>query len=329
MVSTAIKLTTTSTNYKYYPGFGIIYGDENHLLSESVLVRDKMERPIGKSIRFVSPTKKVFLTAYSGMFHFWYDSAGPLLSFIKDHPGIEVIVDTSVVQDQLDGSFFNFFLKMLTDNNVKYQTIRFEEYDSIVANNFYTHESIDRIYDPANTVYEYAERYLDKSVVPFRTVYLSRKEIGDRSFDGESRAPGLSFDHDNRIDDERELENYLSSLGVEIVVPEDFASFEDQIKYFNEVKTVISLTSSGLTNAIFMQPGCNVIEFVTPLIASLHLIEGTDMTHGEEALHNLYNMISFFKGHTYASIPNKDRRVSTLIDKIESSQIISRIANHD
>lgn len=329
MVSTPIKLTNTNTNFDYHPGFKIIYKADNWGLSESVMLQDKMVRPLGESLRLVSPNKKVLLSAFTGMFHFWYDTAGPLLSFIKEHQDVEVIIDSSLIKDNLDGPFFNFFLQILKDNNIKYQTITFERLDSIVVNNFYIHERIDRIYNPPATVYEYAKQYLDTSVTPFRVAYLSRREIPDRTFDGEERMPGLSFNHDNRIDDERKLEGYLASVGVEIVVPEDFASFKDQIKYFNEVKTVMSLTSSGLTNAIFMQPGGNVLEFVTPLIAGTQFVEGSNLRHAEEAMHNLYNLISFFKNHTYVGVQNNSRQVDELIKNLKAKNIIDRIVRND
>lgn len=325
MVSTPLKLTETDTNFDHYPGFGIIYRSESPLFSQSVMVNEKMTQPLGRTLRLVSPNKKVLVSAFGGMFHFWYDTVGPLLSFLEENPDAEIVIDSSLAYHEIHQSFFNFFLKMLGDNGFKYQVVRFDTLDSVVANNFYVQERIDRIYDPPSIIYDYAKKYLDTSVTPFRTAYLSRKEIPDRSFDGRNRMPGLSFNHDNRIDDERKLEAYLESVGVEIVVPEDFQSFDDQIKYFNEVKTVMSLTSSGLTNAIFMQPGGNVLEFVTPLIAGTHPVVGTDLSHAEEAMHNLYNLISFFKNHTYVGIQNKSRQVDELIANLEATKIIDRI----
>ena len=46
--------------------------------------------------------------------------------------------------------------------------------------------------------------------------------------------------------------------------PKFSENFIDQINFFNEVKTLISVSGSGLTNALFMQKNTNLIELITP-----------------------------------------------------------------
>lgn len=329
MVSTTIKTTTSDSNFDYYPDLRVIYKDQNHWIANSIVTETKVTRPLGNSARFVSPNKKIIITAMSGMFHFWYDTVGSLLRLAETIPNVEVIIDSSFMAMHLDKSFFDFFLKVLKDNSINYQVIDYKSLDSVVINNFYAYTRVDRIDDSPNVVYKYIKEYLDTSVVPFRTVYLSRRNMGQRDLTEANILPGLSFNHDYRIDDENRLEDYLRSLGVEIAVPEEFNSFEDQIKYFNEVKTIISLTSSGLTNAIFMQPRGTVIEFVTPLIITLFPDQHTNKTHAEEALHNLYSLISFGKSHNYVAMQNRWRSVDSLIEHIESTKILDRVLKDD
>ena len=48
-----------------------------------------------------------------------------------------------------------------------------------------------------------------------------------------------------------------------IYAPEKFKNFEEQINYFNEVKTLVAISSSGLANSLFMQPQTTLFELQT------------------------------------------------------------------
>jgi hypothetical protein len=224
---------------------------------------------------------------------------------------------------------YDFLLKVLDDKGVSYTIIDYQSLDSIVINNFYAMQGFERIDDSPNVVYRNTEKYRNPLVVPDKTVYLSRRNMGDRSTGSKSISEGLPYYHDQRIDDEPKLEKYLESLGVTVVVPEDFKDFQEQLQYFNSVKTVISLTSSGLTNSMFMQSGGNVIEFITPLVITMFPDkDNPGFNHGEISIHNLYNLISFSRNHNHMSIANKTRSVDDLIAYLEKTRIIHRILSN-
>jgi hypothetical protein len=275
-----------------------------------------------KYIDLRSENKKLVILPNSGMFHFWYDSVGPVLRHLEKYPETEIIIDHSSLRlnekwyvDGNDISFYNFFLKMLTDKGVKYKEVCGKHHGGIIINNFYYKKGMDRINNSPDIIYNETRKYVKNNVSePFRTVYISRANLLGRGADQEKLNPGTKFRHDSRINDEKRLEDFLSSMGVEIVLPESFKNFEEQMSYFDTVKTAISLTSSGLTNIIFMRPGSNVIELVTPLLINTRINEDTQMWDAEEALHHIYELISFEKHHKHISIANENRDAQEVID---------------
>jgi phosphoribosylaminoimidazole (AIR) synthetase len=136
----------------------------------------------------------------------------------------------------------------------------------------------------------------------------------------------LPYENDNRIDDEKRLEDYFLSLGFEIVYPDEFKSFEEQMNFFYSAKTVASLTGSGLTNACFMQPGSTVIEICTPLISFTQIGNGvTDHgSVGQEEIHHFYNVISTMMDHNYIAIQNMSRSSEHVIQKIENNKSLKK-----
>ena len=72
-----------------------------------------------------------------------------------------------------------------------------------------------------------------------------------------------------RMDNYKYLEDFFEKYNFEIIdnINEFYAfseNFIDQINFFNEVKTLISVSGSGLTNSLFMQKNTNLIELITP-----------------------------------------------------------------
>jgi len=128
------------------------------------------------------------------------------------------------------------------------------------------------------------------------------------------------------MDYEKRLEDYFLSLGFEIVYPDEFKSFEEQMNFFYSAKTVASLTGSGLTNACFMQPGSTVIEICTPLISFTQIGNGvTDHgSVGQEEIHHFYNVISTMMDHNYIAIQNMSRSSEHVIQKIENNKSLKK-----
>jgi capsular polysaccharide biosynthesis protein len=211
------------------------------------------------------------------------------------------------------------FLKLLAYNGIKYQTFSRPNFDTININNFYIKHYHHQIGDPQTTLFEMYAEYLDlANKKPTRDVYLSRTL---------SHSPQESDENSLRIDDERALEKYFSSLGFDIIYPEDFRDLDEQICFFHGVRTLVSLTSSGITGATFMQPGQTVIELVTPMVINFpdenNYYESTRI----EELHHFYVFMCFRKNHKYMAISNETKNAKKLIKSLESDDIFKAFLN--
>lgn len=154
---------------------------------------------------------------------------------------------------------------------------------------------------------------------PFRKIYLSRSKtlsnnVGFRATDEDYALLEVKDIRDkyqykinDRIDDEKLLEDYLVELGFEIVLPEDITSYEDQIRLMVETKAVVSLTSAGLSSAIYMKPGGTIIELMTPLVVGDHV-----------SLHTQYLNLAYEKRLGYAMIPHHNS-AEEIINHIEGN----------
>ena len=274
-----------------------------------------------KDINLISNEKKILVSLNIGLYNFYYTCVVLLLRAHKIVPDATVILDTSGIITELDTTYFKFLLKLLDDLNIKYEVLDTSDANNIYVNDFYILSRQEISHEDVEYFYNVLQKYIkNKDVKPFRKAYIARKYIHERVFP--MMKPGLPFSDDNRILNEKELEEYLSSCGFEIVYPEDFETFIDQINYFNEVHTVISLTSSGITNSIFMKPGGTLIELVTPLVMALGDPFGKEQIHGHESIHHIYHAMTYNKRHNYVGIPNFDRDVSTIKNTVSLNKNI-------
>jgi capsular polysaccharide biosynthesis protein len=164
----------------------------------------------------------------------------------------------------------------------------------------------------------------DVEVAPSRKVFVSRKKVEDKELSLVIDKAGNERLTKVRMDDEKKLERLFSSLGFDIVYPEDFSDFKEQINFFYSVKTIASLTSSGLSNCAFMQPGGNVIEITTPLTVAPIGNDGSVGTLGVE-IHHFYKHLAYQKGHFYWSIPNPNLKINEMVKLIKSNDWLKRM----
>jgi hypothetical protein len=109
-------------------------------------------------------------------------------------------------------------------------------------------------------------------------------------------------------------------------------SFEEQMNTFYEARTIVSTTSSGLTNAVFMQPGQTMIELVTPLL--IHVADNQDADEADarqwriqEELHHFYSVLALHKKHKFLMLGNKHRKSEDIIKQIEEDQFLKYFVN--
>ena len=311
----------------------------------SKMVKGFLESSGTTKIDLTSKKTKIVKTITSSVFHFFADDVCDILYALRLNPKAELIIDVSKVEDKLGQpawSFLDFFLDCLADHGVEYKLFDMSKFDVIYINDFTVAESIYRSSLSGDLIFEFFKAYVeDKDIKPSRNVYLTRKKV--LKADTEkfiASAAKLSVSHDERIDSHEEMENLFSSLGYEIVAPEDFKDFKEQLNFFYSVKTIASITSSGLTNSLFMQPGGTVIEVSTPLVVESPFLANDRRLAIEEVkdginpliaqeLHMFYKTVAFLKNHTYFSINNSNRSAKEVKDYIYSNDRVLAFLDHN
>jgi hypothetical protein len=84
------------------------------------------------------------------------------------------------------------------------------------------------------------------------------------------------------------------------------------------VKKLVSVSGSGLTNSLFMQPNQTVIELVTPLCIPFDDEDNPYKSILIEDLHHFYSTMAFKKHHKYFALNNENKSSAAIIGQIEN-----------
>lgn len=323
--TTIDKISTKNTFNFQKETVGISF-DNDHIYNISMHKKFKKDE-LGL-IDLVSDQPKVFIAMSTSFYHLYHDTFAEFLTQYELTPDAKFIIDITHIKNINPlPEYIKMIFKFLNEKKVDYRPIDLRVRNIMNVNNLYyrnINAESHAINYPHEKLYKFANQYIiNKNIKPDKKIYLSRKknESRDLSFFIKGRLP---YENDNRIDNEKNLEKYFSSLGFQIVYSEDFKTFEEQMQFFYSVKTCVSLTGSGLTNACFMQPGSTIVEISTPLISFNKIGNGiTDPgSDGQQELHHFYAAISTMMDHNYMAISNTSRSSKELIDKIENNKTL-------
>lgn len=263
----------------------------------------------------VSDTIKFLFLYYHNFFHIISDLLPSVLYEYRLNPHAIFIFHVPNEMERIyTDKHSSFFFDFLEKKGIKYITLCPNDDQVINLSNFYTYrENLPLIYDNLVELENEMNCFWSDSN-PKKKVYLSRKKIQikkttEKLF-GQEESNNFLFNDDNRVDKEEILETFFKSLGFEIIYPEDFKSFEEQINYFSDVRLIAGVTGAGLINSLFMPKGGIVCELTTPLLLG-----------GIESTHHYYKDISFVKNHKYLSIVNL-RNASIIVDDIKNNEAI-------
>lgn len=254
---------------------------------------------------------KIVLHLNHRFYHLIFENLALVVSLWKENKDLRFIILVNQVSNESWLPHVVFFFKVLNILKIKHQTVPFLPGIKLAMYNFgyYSNDELNEL--SIKILLEELEKIIpNKNEEKIEKVYLSRKYVPypphNFMFGGDEHdIEKLSIKDDHRIKNEELLEEYLSSIGFQIVYPEDFMDFEEQIHFMRRVKVLCSVTSAGLCNMIFMDPGETVVELSTPLLVQ-----------GDIGIHLHYYGISRTKRLNYISIPN-DREAKELIDRCE------------
>lgn len=248
-------------------------------------------------LRYVSDVEKIIIDYRFDFFHCIIDILGTILYEYKKNNNLLFLINLSHVPASFFCNTYNiFFFDTLNKLGINHKIVSLKHNELIEVSNFTYYKNPPMTYDSLSAI-EDSAKDLYSAETPSKKVYLSRKKMTDVKPDsrifGNQPKDKFLFDDDNRIDNEEIMEEFFSSIGFEIVYPEDFSSFNDQVRYFSNVKMLAGVTGAGMVNSIFMPKGGTILEMTTPLIVL-----------GRESVHNFYKEIAFVKNHKYISITN-------------------------
>ena len=301
------------------------------LINDNTVFKGYLESTDARVIHFISNKRKLVKNISNSYYHAIADDIAEIIVAHKMYPEAEFVIGVGDVINMINTphmNFFLFFLSCLEKKKIKYTLVDFTKFDLVYIDNFsdlvFPFHSGARL----DLLSEFFEEFVsNKSQEAYRKVYVSRKGSGWK--EDHKDAVNFPYKNDNRIDSHDKIEDLFRSLGFEIVYPEEFASFQEQLDFFHSVKTIASLTSSGMTNAIFMKPGGLMLEIVTPLITksphitdfylAVNQIDKDQYAYDPgivQEIHMFYHNLAFFKEHLYVAIPNNERDTDKIADMI-------------
>jgi hypothetical protein len=309
-------------------------------LTDKNVTKGYIEAENAKVIHFISPKKKLIKTITASYYHAIADDLAEIVYGIERYPDAELVLDLSDIRSALDSptwNFVSFFLKCLDKKKIKYTLVELSKFDVVYANNFtllsfpfHSGARLDMLSD------FFKKHISNPKQKPYRKVYVSRGKMPWK--DDVKSAENFSYHDDNRIDDHLKIENIFSELGFEIVYPEDFNNFQEQVDFFYSVKTLASLTSSGIVNAVFMPPGGTIVEIVTPLITQSPVVSNEYLKQHKidpkdyeldinvvQEIHMFYHNLAFMKEHAYVGIPNYFRDSDKIKTFIENNKVLKEM----
>ena len=304
-------ITMADINYDPTERLYLFKSINNRWYSDKYPVENYYEVPKNKEnldkhlLDIRSSKPQIIDSVYMGIFHMLYDG---ILRFWanKDffiNNDVELVIDTAHFSIWPFGrSIFDLNIRVYDRLGIKYKVIDTTAREGLISQTLINFHDIFPMNVSQNTIIEF-NNFLNtefnlgwETKEPTKKVYVSRNKI-DRM--------------NTRIQNEIALHQYLEDNGFEIIYTEEFGSIFDQIKFMSEVKTLASVTSSGITNSLFMKPGSNILEFTTAFTIE-----------GRTELHTQYPTMAYNLSHKYYSVPNLACSAETLIPKIHESRVL-------
>ena len=315
------------------------YRPYNHVFIEKT--KEFVEASGQEILDLTSEKNKMLVGLHPRIFHSLVDNLAEIL-YLDDYfksskvwKGFEFILDSSGVPsshyENDSMTFFNFLFKVLKDKNIDFNLIhsvpiKLDEY-SLVDTIVYPKKSVFIKVDNCAVFKESSRQYKFDN---FNTLSNLYKEYSQSSAPTKIAYLSRNFKNANYVNTERYnnevlIEKFFKDQGCEIVIPEMFTTFEEQIKYFSSVKTLVALTGSGLLNMLMMQDGSNVVEIYTP-IETASYNSGTNSRLRQISTHSLYRDVGWSKNHNYISLKNEYKSdTMELIERLENNDLLRSI----
>lgn len=315
-----IKINKLESNKKASYAF-IDIDNEKFIKYDNILLKNSLDLRDNNSI-------KLFVLFTSGPYHLLVDFLNKIIIAKEKYQNIKLYINTSVYEvddykSDFDINFYSFLFNFLNNNKIEYVILNdLSKIDYIIINNFITFGKnfISSSQLNHKLFIKYFQPYIKNiNSVPIKKIYLNRKNYQNRKI----YHTNLSINQDNRIKNEHILEKYLLSHGFESIALENyFKTFEEHLNYFYLTKTLMAVTSAGLTNCIYMQENTKLIELVTPQIVEF---SKNNNSYLAISLHSFWQPITSTKNIDHISIGNHFRDANYIVDKIKNNKYLEEL----
>jgi hypothetical protein len=195
----------------------------------------------------------------------------------------------------------DFFIKFLLSLKVEFEFLEKDKFEVIKINNFYEIQGAFSPIGIRSLSFRVNNHFTKSNLPPFRKAFVARRK-----------------NLVQRIDNDKSIQDFFVSAGFEIIYPENFKTFTDQINYFSECRVIAGISGSGLANNIFMRPGGSVIELLSIFGIS------SDEKYPIE-IHNFYRIMANVMGHLYFSVSNLSGKASNFEENKKALDIIKAL----
>jgi hypothetical protein len=285
-------------------------------------------------VDFLSDELKVLIKVDDAFYHFFIDSLPQILKIHRESPERLIVIYLQTARpSKTTDSTIQLLLMILNGEGVNYRAVTIDRgenyYPVFKINNFssgdpyFSEQPITTFEDvlyAKDLVIAYARKALgltDESKPPYKKVYLTRGPEAGTNVGTPPEDYNAGYKDDIRMNDAWKLEEFFASMGYEIVNPEiDFESLLHQIVFMTDIKTLVSVTSSGLASMIFMQPRQTVIELQAEIV-QMSRRSHEDPVIPIQGVHTMYATLSFMKEHLLVSVPSRrdpDRVIEALTE---------------
>jgi hypothetical protein len=285
------------------------YSRAGTFLKESA-IRDSISHS-AKTLEIIRDNKKIFLSLGVGPYHMTFNTFIIIYYLnkylFKPEDGVEFIVDISTQSDndrdnRKFGNFLDMMLTFCKLSNINVTIINTYDYFVIKTNNFIIQNDTVEI---PNSVYrefsDWVKLFVSSSGESGRKTYLSR-------------SAAHQTEYTSRLDNEKIVEDFLKTYGFEVDAPENYDNNLDLASRIKDSSVLCSVTSSGMTNMIFLKPGALVIELQTPI----NFIVGNG-EYERRDLHLQYESLAYALGLRYVKVSNFTNNSHDVIREIKKT----------
>ena len=267
-----------------------------------------------------------YFRIFHSLYHFYIDEMSLIFNLFKKDRNCLFLIETNANDFEsihLGHAYLKDFFKILEDFKIKYKIIynKNNKKIAIFSKSTYIRKFSDGRYKVlVEDLMKTLSVYINNSLPTDKKVYLSRSMVNEKyNFLEMNKVQDgmlpVKFKTDKRINDENLIEEFFKKYNFEIINPEKFNSLFDQLNYMNSVKLLVSATSAGLTNCIFMKKNQKVIELSTDIAIG-----------GQEEVHSFFLELCFIMNHQYINIPHL-RKASDIIKSFTNNKYLMELIN--